>query len=113
MNAEKFAEIVQRGMNESLITLTEKAKEYSKDNDRLINFKLAGALDNESPEKALWGMLKKHLVSEGMMISDLEKDIHHGEDKWKEKIIDAINYHYLLLGLLYERYRWFEHEDLG
>lgn len=36
-----------------------KHKEYSRGGDKLHNFKAAAIIDRESPERALWGMLKK------------------------------------------------------
>jgi len=92
----------------SLMTGT-KHKEYSRNNDKLHNFKVAGRIDNESPEKALWGMFKKHLVSIQDMVNDSNDPEWMGtlpsQERLSEKIGDSVNYLILLEGLITERIR--------
>lgn len=83
--------------------LSEKAGEYTTDKDRLENFKKSGAWQGISPEKALRGMWSKHLVSITDMIDALDDGVPINFDKWDEKLIDSINYHILLRGLLVDR----------
>jgi len=57
-------------------------------------------VDDETPERALWGMAKKHLVS--------VTDLIHGRaevtpERIDEKIGDMINYLILLEGLLIKK----------
>lgn len=79
--------------------LASKAKEYASDDDRLHNFKVAARIDDETPKKALWGMLKKHLVSVMDMVNSAE------DPSWElvdEKVGDAVNYFILLEAVLKE-----------
>ena len=82
--------------------LNRKRKEYSFDNDRFSNFKSAAGLQSCSPKQALYGMLAKHLVA----INDLIDEDAGGEivskKDWEAKIYDAINYLWLLQGMLKE-----------
>jgi hypothetical protein len=77
--------------------------EYSRNNDKLHNFKQAAAMKCESPEKALWGMWVKHIISIQDMIADTEKGIVPSERTIDEKMSDNINYTLLLEALLRER----------
>lgn len=100
MIPEDFDKMLDKRISEIKIVLGDKAKEYAQNNDRLHNFKVAAQVDNESPEKALWGMFKKHLVS----IIDLKNgDLKPTEKIINEKIGDAINYLILLEALLKEK----------
>ena len=84
--------------------LASKQKEYAVGGDRLHNFKRAGILDAESPEKALWGMLKKHIISVRDMIEALERSRECPDYAlWDEKLGDFINYLILLEALIIER----------
>lgn len=103
-NIDMFQEIVKRRLDAVLETERTKGAEYSRNGDRYHNFKTAAALDGETPERALWGMWKKHLVSIRDMIEDLEK---HGKvpsrAQLKEKLGDNIVYSLLLEGIVEER----------
>jgi len=83
--------------------LIPKGEEYSRNGERLHNFKRAGRIDNEAPERSLWGMYKKHLVSVMDMIEDIEQGILPDHAIMAEKMNDSINYHLLLEGLITER----------
>lgn len=99
-----------------------KSQEYSPNEDRLENFKQSGREDDVSPEEALWGMLRKHLTSLGMMCREItasdyrafddKPDVGHCQATWEEKLTDAHNYLFLLEALVKERYGWTgpEHE---
>ncbi len=81
-----------------------KNKEYSRGGDKFSNFIKAGALDGESPERALKGMWKKHVVSICDMVEDIDRDNFCArEDVWLEKITDNIVYSILLYGLVDRR----------
>ena len=104
MNQTEFQKVADVQIEWCQKTLGLKRGEYEgSGGDRFHNFKIAAALDGESPEKALWGIWKKHLVS--------LKDIVDGTAEGKvpatnlliEKIGDTINYMLLLRGLLTER----------
>lgn len=112
MNKKTFEKIT-RDMFENRcmrLMLGSKDDEYSRNDDKLHNFKRVGVRRNTPPEEALMGMLEKHLVS----IEDMIDDIVHAYrcnnsyvpnfDTWSEKLGDAINYLFLLYALIYERY---------
>jgi hypothetical protein len=112
INASFFNTILEERQKKTQSILSKKAEEYASDTDRLHNFKSAAQFDDETPEKALWGMWKKHLVSIQDIINKIEHGHQHGiiyeitEEEWKvvnEKITDTVNYCILLEGLLYAR----------
>lgn len=74
-----------------------KGKEYALEEDRLLAFKKAAALEGINYKEALGGMLAKHIVS----IYDMLEGAYPIE-KWNEKITDAINYLVLLKALVVE-----------
>jgi hypothetical protein len=89
--------------------LAGKADEYATGGDRLHNFKAAAGFDAAeiSPEQALWGMLRKHLVSLADIVAATAPGIDSCPSQWlrNEKIGDAINYLVLLEALLIDRER--------
>jgi hypothetical protein len=99
-----FDRLLSEVHSQQKMVLGVKAGEYSRDDDRLLNFKTAGAFERCTPERALWGMAAKHFVS----LTDLVNDLDAGTDTpmplWEEKLGDARNYLVLLEGLLRERY---------
>ncbi len=82
-------------------TLQRKTKEYTGDNpDRLSAFKVAAAMQGCSPERALAGMMAKHIVSiYDMCYADRQT---FNMEVWDEKITDTLNYLYLLRGIVEE-----------
>lgn len=98
MNIERFDKIIIEQINRCTDVLVVKAKEYATD-DRLHNFKVAGALLGISPKKALVGFMAKHIVSVyDMAMSDKDFSI----EQWNEKITDSMNYLLLLRALIEE-----------
>lgn len=75
--------------------LQKKTKEYTGgDTDRLGAFKAAAALQHTTPERALAGMLAKHIVSlYDMCFAD---GMSFDAGTWDEKITDSLNYLFLL-----------------
>jgi hypothetical protein len=71
--------------------------------DKLENFKQAGAMKGETPERALWGMWVKHITSIRKIVEDLDKGIVPTLKLLSEKLGDNINYSLLLEGLIRER----------
>lgn len=97
MNNENFNKIVDEQLNLCKSLLCKKGEEYDRDTeDRFHSFKVAAALQGETPMQALAGMLAKHTVS----IYDLIKEGSHDLTIWDEKITDHINYLLLLKGLI-------------
>lgn len=107
MNNDDFNKLVEVRIAKTREVLFQKNKEYSSDTDRLHNFKVAARIGSkeESPERALLGMWRKHLVSVFDLIDAADRGEITYEGVRDEKIGDAINYLILLEALLYERAR--------
>jgi hypothetical protein len=103
MNIEEFNKLLQRIIAKMCKTLESKNKEYASDVDKLHNFKRAGKMLQCTPEKALIGMLAKHLVSILDIVDKLDRNKFTDMKVVDEKIGDAINYLVLLEALLIER----------
>ncbi|MCK4788897.1 MAG: hypothetical protein KAV87_34465 [Desulfobacteraceae bacterium] len=92
MKHEKFGEIVTNRLDVCKKVLTAKNKEYSTDDDRLHNFKLAATIQGITQAEALRWMWAKHLVS----IMDIIDMMARGEIPTRElvaeKLGDNINY---------------------
>jgi len=101
MNKDQFDEIVERRTRKIAETLTTKAKEYAADDDRFHNFNLAARIAGTTPEKALKGMMLKHIVSVFDLIEwSYVDDGRLNEAIIDEKIGDTINYLILLEGMM-------------
>ena len=81
--------------------LQKKTKEYTgNDTDRLGAFKAAAALQQTTPQRALAGMLAKHIISlHAMCYAD---GVEYDMDTWNEKITDSLNYLFLLKAIVKE-----------
>ena len=102
----EFNQILKRRMELIEEVLGAKAQEYASNTDRYHNFRVAARMLNTIPEKALIGMLVKHLVSVFDIINSLDGCVRHTtltKELVDEKIGDSINYLVLLEGLLRER----------
>lgn len=99
MTIERFNEIVQQQLRKTADLLTVKGNEYASDVDRLAAFKQAADLQQISVPEALGGMLAKHVVSIYQMLHDASL---YTDEKWDEKINDAINYLLLLKACIAE-----------
>ena len=81
--------------------LQKKTKEYTGDDtDRLGAFKAAAALQHTTPERALAGMLAKHIVSLYDMC--FAENTRFDMNTWDEKITDSLNYLFLLKAIVKE-----------
>lgn len=102
MNSTKFNEVTAERVKKCLDVLCQKSAEYSTEEDKLHNFKVAGDLQGCTQVKALGGMMCKHTVS----VYDLINDYEAGKDipisLWDEKIGDSINYLLLLNAMVRE-----------
>lgn len=102
MNNSEFTRVVKEQLNKCESLLCSKGREYSLEKDRLIAFKRAAQLQNETPQAALCGMLAKHIISVyDMCLSDETFTL----DRWDEKITDSINYFLLLSAVVRENER--------
>ena len=82
-------------------TLQKKTKEYTGDDtDRLGAFKAAAALQHATPQRALAGMMAKHIISIYDMCFSDRKTFELAV--WEEKITDSLNYLFLLKAVIKE-----------
>lgn len=93
MIQEDFESIIKARHEQCLITLESKGKIYAPRDDRLSNFKDVGAMNQVTPQEALWGMVSKHIIATKDMVQSRETP----SDKWiAEYLGDRHNYLYLL-----------------
>jgi len=97
---EQFDQVCKERLIEIKTVLMEKEKEYAKNDDRYHNFNIAARILGTTPEKALRGIMMKHLVSVFDIIEAPSKTTH---DIIDEKVGDLINYLILLEGMLKKR----------
>jgi hypothetical protein len=102
MNYNDFDNLLELQFTNCKAILDKKAKEYAPDiyGDRLEAFKRAAAMLKKSPIQALVGQMSKHTISLFEMAERNCSDL----DLWEEKIVDSINYLFLLKGLLLDEY---------
>jgi len=100
MNAKDFSVLFENRVSQCRNMLIKKADEYASDTDQLHNFKVGARLLDTTPEKALFGMMAKHLISVMNLVNDPSKATQY---LINEKISDNINYLILLEALLTER----------
>ena len=105
MDHQTFAALTKRRTEKNLKVLNDKGEEYSRDGERLAQFKEVGMRKHETPEKALHGMAEKHNVTIAFAIQDIEAgEYDYIDQKWIDAFLgDAHNYLHLLEGLLAER----------
>lgn len=105
MTLDDFKKIVDNRIKEcTALMYGSKNEEYTRNGDKLHNFKRAGELTGETPERALLGMWAKHLVSILDMIDDLEReDAEVDLIVLNEKMNDNHNYLFLLEALILDQ----------
>lgn len=99
-----FNDVLSQRLTKIQNILGQKEKEYASGGDRFHNFRVAARIKNETPERALFGMWIKHLVS----VIDIIDWIETCPEKitpelLDEKIGDNVNYLILLEGMIKER----------
>lgn len=104
MDNELFGTIVGNRVQKIKDTLCAKAAEYAH-GDRLSNFRVAATLQGCTPEKALGGLVAKHIVALYDFINELESGNVREYAFWDEKIGDIQAYMCLLDALVIERLR--------
>lgn len=99
MKTKEFNKVIENQITRCRDILIVKAKEYSADDDRLHNFKIAAPIMHTDEKGALAGMMAKHTVSVYDMATSEKK---YPTDLWEEKITDSINYLLLLRAIVSE-----------
>ena len=113
MEHKDFTELVKRRTELIEKVLASKGEEYSRNGERLWNFKEAAKVTGQTDIQAAWGMAMKHLVSVMDLISQVgvtqkREDGHtfireFSRDYVDEKIGDLINYLILIEALIEEK----------
>ena len=103
MNHETFVALAAKRFQACHDILAAKSAEYSRSGDKLHNFRRASALLGCSPERALVGMMAKHIMSVLDLVNDIEAEGLPKADLVSEKIGDLVNYSVLLEALITER----------
>jgi hypothetical protein len=83
--------------------LESKGEEYSQKVNRLENFLDGAAMDKETPEETLYGMVKKHWLSIMKFIREIPTGKRHDILQWIEKTDDIITYMILLKAMAIKR----------
>lgn len=104
MNHINFDKLVEQETQRMKDVMCSKSADYSADDDKLFNFKLAAELDGVSPVEALRGMWLKHRTSLRQGLDELMNGKCRPETWWVEKLTDDRNYSILLQALLTEKY---------
>lgn len=68
MKHDDFMKFITNREDSCRSVLARKGVIYSSNKDRLSNFKSVGAMKKETPQKALWGMVTKHIIATQDMI---------------------------------------------
>ena len=102
MNTKDFEAVLEETLADIEGILSIKAGQYQNGEDRLSNFKRAAATLQCSPQRALIGMLAKHDICLLDMVENLEKGRLFALERWREVLIDSINYRVLLLAMMSE-----------
>ena len=99
MNQERFLQIIKKRHEECILTLERKAIIYAPGNG-LSNFKDVAAMNNETPQEALWGMVSKHIIA----TKDMVKSNKTPSGRWiTEYMGDIHNYMFLLEAIFEDR----------
>ena len=101
IDQKEFHRVFQEQVKECDRLLNRKAKEYTGDNqDRLSAFKTAAVIQGSTPQRALAGMMAKHIISIYDMCFAQEASFE--TEVWNEKITDTLNYLFLLKAIVKE-----------
>ena len=101
MTQKEFQAVFREQVRQCEDTLQKKTKEYTGDDtDRLGAFKSAAALQHTTPQRALAGMMAKHIISIYDMCFTDRKTFELAV--WEEKITDSLNYLFLLKAVIKE-----------
>lgn len=104
MNVQTFEKCFEARVDLCRRVLIGKNVDYARGGDKLHNFREVAATEGITMEQALQGMLVKHWQSIRDLLKDLDSGQHHNMAVWEEKVGDALNYLFLLRGMLEERY---------
>ena len=97
MTNDRFLLEVNKAITRSNDLLVRKGDEYTVNDDRLVNFKQAGAMELVPPTQSLMSMMDKHVASIAEMV---KMPNAYSAEEWHRKLDDIRNYTLLLDTLL-------------
>lgn len=100
---KRYMQLIEDMLKHCQATLASKHKEYANEESDYHNFDLAAALQSCIPERALIGMMDKHVVSVHDMVTAMENGWKPYAAYVQEKIGDNINYLLILYAMILER----------
>lgn len=103
MNSEQFDTLVKERCEKISFTLSVKAREYVRGDDRLHNFNRGAEISGITRERVLHGFMLKHFISYLDMLDDIDNNNIPSDEIVNEKIGDIINYFILLEASLKDR----------
>lgn len=103
MNTQQFDDIVKQRCDKIINTLSVKAKEYVRGDDRLHNFNRGAEISGITRERVLHGFMLKHFISYLDMLDDIDKGNIPSNEHIDEKVGDIINYFLLLEASIKDR----------
>lgn len=92
LNDDFMEKIIKERLDKIYNTLSIKAKEYVRNNDRLHNFNVGAELENKIREEILHNFFLKHYISYLDMLADIREGKLPTTAYVDEKIGDMINY---------------------
>lgn len=107
MDSETFIRLLGELDGNSMYTLEEKSARYSKNKDRLHNFRKGAEINGNTPAQTCWGYMSKHLIALRDMVE--ANDFSNRED-FLEKCQDTINYIRFLWCIGNDKEYWDERE---
>ena len=102
MTPEKFDEHLMARIDKTTSVLKSKAGEYASGNERFHNFIRAAEILGTTRQKALVGMMVKHIVSVFDIVEQSAYGTFPKDEVIEEKIGDSINYLILLEAMIKE-----------
>ncbi len=102
MTPEKFDEHLLSRLEKTAAVLKSKAGEYAVSNERFHNFIRSAEILGTTRQKALTGMMVKHLVSVFDIVENSSYGVFPKDEVIEEKIGDSINYLILLEAMIKE-----------
>jgi len=97
MTEDRFMLEVEKAIARSNKLLARKGKVYTVNDDRLINFKQAGAMELVPPTQSLMSMMNKHVANIAGMVKN---PTAYTRKDWNRSLDDVRNYTLLLDALL-------------
>lgn len=113
MSNEFIEDEIKHRIDKIFNVLSVKAKEYTRNNDRLHNFNVGAELENKTREEVLHSFFLKHYISYLDMIEDIRNDKLPTESYVDEKVGDMINYLILQEASIKQKIRNKEGSEVG